>query len=80
MGKKIAVTTDLEWGQSFYIKNDPEQDEYHLVGVRLDAGTRNLMFKLRHMSYAVWVYDFECAPGPDILKRQRNENKEDEEE
>jgi hypothetical protein len=73
----ISIKTDLEWGQSFYIKTDPIQIERQLTGVTLRPG-KGVVFSLSYMGEELDVYDFEVTPEPDKLKQI--ENKEPPEE
>lgn len=56
----IKVKTDLEWGQEFYLKSDPEQFKHLLVGVILLPGNQ-IQFMLSYSGDIVTVYDFECS-------------------
>lgn len=71
----IKVKTDLEFGQSFYIKNDPEQLEHLLVGVIIlsgDKGGTQLKFLLSHLGQTCEVWDYEVSPTCDMIKRMGN--------
>lgn len=72
----ISIKTDLEFGSSWYILNDPEQNEYHLIGVVVMPG-KQLKFKLKYMEDEQEVFDFECSQERDILKAQKYEDDED---
>lgn len=60
----IKVKTDLEWGQAFYLKTDPEQFKHLLVGVTLLPGNQ-LKFMLSYQGDVSTVFDFECTAEPD---------------
>lgn len=58
MGKKIKTyKTDLEYGQSCWVKNDHDQYEWILIGIiTLDTG---IMFRIKWMNEIMEVYDYE---------------------
>lgn len=63
----ISIKTDLEWGDLWYIKNDPDQFEYSLVGVVVLPG-KQIKFLLDLMGDVFEVWDFECSKTPDENK------------
>ena len=63
----IKIRTDLEFGDVWYIKNDPEQLERLLVGVVFLPGGQ-LKFELSYMGEVVTVWDFECSKSIDKTK------------
>ena len=73
----VSIKTDLEWGDVWYIKNDPDQKEYHLVALTLRPG-KGILFTLDFMGEELEVYDFQCSKEPDTLKQLKS--KEDGEE
>jgi len=63
----IRIKTDLDFGQVFYVKNDPDQFEYILVGIKI-LPSNQIKFILSLMGEECEVYDFECSTDPDKLK------------
>lgn len=56
----IKIKTDLEFGQTWYIKNDPDQFEHKLVGIIILPGNQ-FKFRLSYLGDQTEVYDFECS-------------------
>ncbi len=78
MGKKIKTfKTDLEYGQSCWVKNDMEGYEWILIAViTLDTG---VMFRIKWMQEIMEVYDFEVTFDRDAIKTvEKEETDEDE--
>jgi len=63
----IKIKTDLEWGQTFYLKNDEAQLDRALVGVVLLPGN-TVKFQLSLLGEIVEAYDFECSSTKDLNK------------
>lgn len=63
----IRIKTDLEFGDIFYIKSDPEQLEHALVGVVFLPGNA-IRFRLSYLGEEYEVYDFETSKEKDTLK------------
>lgn len=63
----IRIKTDLEWGQSFYVKNDPDQYEHKLVGIVI-VPPNQLKFRLSYLGDVFELFDFECSTTKDINK------------
>lgn len=59
----ISIKTDLNWGDIWYIKGDPDQYPYQLVGIVVIPG-KQFKFKLDFMGEVIEVYDFECSAIP----------------
>lgn len=78
----IKYESALKWGETFYLKSDPEQAEYNLISILLTPG-RSLL-KLRHNGYAVvTVYESETTRQPDMTKLldlKKKQDSEDQEE
>ena len=62
-----TIKTDLEWGDVFYLKNDPDQEEYLLVGIITLPGNQ-VQFILSYYGDEIRVFDFECSKEKDKLK------------
>jgi len=60
----ISIKTDLEWGEIFYIKTDPEQIPGMLVGIVYLPG-KVLKFRLSYEGEVFEVYDFEVSKEKD---------------
>lgn len=69
----IKVKTDLTWGQTMYLKDDPDQLEHSLVGVNLKPGDV-VKFELSHQGEVCEVYDFEASTEKDKLKEIENKD------
>lgn len=56
---------NLDWGQTMYVMNDPEQLPHHLIGVQFLPGGA-MKYKLKYFSdlEAQYYYDFECTTEP----------------
>lgn len=75
-----TIKTDLEWGDVFFLKVEPEQNEYHLVGLVHLPGSQ-LQFILSRMGEdEIRVYDFECSKERDEVKRLKNQRDDDDNE
>lgn len=70
----IRIKTDLFFGQTWYIKNDPDQLPHALVRVIIDPPMQ-FKFRLSYLGDIVEVYDFECSLEPDDTKRLSYEDK-----
>jgi hypothetical protein len=68
----IKIKTDLEFGDIFYIKADPDQLEHFLIEVIIVPGSIEpkgaLKFKLSHQGETCIVWDFECSKVRDKNK------------
>lgn len=64
----IKYESALKWGDVFYLKNDPDQFEYCLIGIALWPGKPQLV--LRHSGeFQVEVYEAETTREPNIRKK-----------
>jgi hypothetical protein len=63
----IKIKTDLEFGDVFYMKNDPDQTEHLLVGIIICPGNQ-FKFQLSYLGDVCTVWDFETS-------RTRDQNK-----
>lgn len=73
----IRIKIDLDFGQSIWLKNDPDQEEYILSRVLISPGNQ-IKFELSYLGSTVEVYDFEISTEPDKLKMLKSkENGED---
>jgi hypothetical protein len=68
--KGINVKTDLQWGDTWYIKSDEYQYGYALVGLVLLPG-KQLRFRLSYCGEIFEVFDFECSQERDEEKASR---------
>jgi len=63
----IRIKTDLVWGQAIYLKNDPDQISYDLVGIQyLPGGVLKFMLKHYLDKKTREFYDFQCSVEPRI--------------
>ena len=69
----ISVKTDLDWGDIFYIKTDPEQIPAMLVGLVYLPG-KAMKFRLSFEGEIFEVYDFEVSKERDILNFEDKED------
>lgn len=70
----IKIKTDLEFGDVWYLKNDPYQSEYLLIGVVIRPGA--VLFLLDFLGEQIEVYDFECSKERDELKVIKSSSEE----
>mgnify|MGYP006266477595 CR=1 FL=1 len=61
----IRIKTDLDFGQVWYIKYDPDQFEHQLVGLVVLPGNQ-FKFRLSYMGEISELYDFECSQEKNI--------------
>lgn len=64
----IRIKTDLEFGQSVYVKNDPEQLEHHLIAIKI-MPPNQLVLVIDYLGSVFEFYDFQCTPTPgDVIE------------
>lgn len=63
---KIVVIDENDYGRIYYLRNDPAQREYILVGYSLRPGSKVLV--LSYMGEETEAYDCECSEQRDALK------------
>lgn len=56
----IKIKTDLEFGQTVYLKIDPQQEPYTLVAVKVMPGNQ-LKFVLAAYDAEMEVWDFQIS-------------------
>lgn len=71
----IKIKTDLDFGQIFYLKSDPDQFEHRLVGVEFLPGNA-VRFRLSCMGEECQVYDFEASSVIDQAKVDKSKDDE----
>lgn len=84
---RIVFTTDLYFGQTWYIDNDPDQDPYKLIDINLGPGVQtkdgkqipSVKLHLQYMRTKIWVDDFQCSLEPDAFKKIENRSNDDDE-
>jgi hypothetical protein len=64
----IRVKTDIDFGDIFYLKSDPDQTEHILVGLIIVPGNQ-IKFRLSCFGDICEVYDFEASKEIDELKK-----------
>jgi hypothetical protein len=72
----MKIKTDLEFGQVWYIKDDPDQYPHRLVRVIIDPPMQ-FKFRLSYLGDIVEVFDFECSLEPDTSKTLNYEEKDE---
>jgi hypothetical protein len=63
----ISIKTDIDFGDIFYLKSDPDQFEHRLVGIIVMPGNQ-IKFILSCMGDKVTVWDFEATKDRDETK------------
>lgn len=63
----IKIKTDLEFGQTWYLKDDPEQLPHRLVRVIIEPPMQ-FKFVLSYLGERYEVFDFECSLERDESK------------
>lgn len=63
----IKIKTDIEFGDTFYLKDDPEQLEHSLISIMVLPGNA-FKFRLSHQGVKCWVHDFEASKQRDDVK------------
>lgn len=71
----IRIKTDLEFGDIFYLKTDPDQFEHELVGVLFLPGNA-IKFLLEYGGDTIQVYDFQCSKERDPNKASDAEDED----
>ncbi len=71
----IKYSSDLKWGDIFYLKCDEDQLEHCLVGINLTPGKPKLV--LSFLGETVLVYECETTREPDKKKRLGIDGKPD---
>lgn len=62
----MVIKTKFKFGDSVYVKNDPAQLEYHLIGViQRPSG---MLYELSYLGDIIELYEFEVSDSKDILK------------
>ena len=64
----MQVTIPFKYGQTIYMKDDPDQYSCTIVGFILEPN-KNLKLKLSYLGEIYEVYDFEVSRTPSELKR-----------
>lgn len=62
----MVIKTKFKFGDSVYVKNDPAQLEYILIGVIQRPGA--MSYELSYLGEVIEVYEFEVSDTKDILK------------
>ena len=75
----ISLKTDLEWGDVFYLKTDPEQSPCILVGL-IYMPSKALKFILSLDGVTYEVYDFEASKEKNELKLFKDKGNDEEDD
>lgn len=73
----MIIKVKYEYGDSVYIKHDPEQIQYELVGVIGRPGSTS--FELSHLGEVIEMYDFQVSKTRDEMKMLGLEKNKEEE-
>lgn len=71
----ISIKTDLEFGDTFYLKDDPFQQEHSLIAVVFCPG-KTVKFRLSLCGEIMEVYDFEASKDRDEAKALKAKEEE----
>ena len=71
----MVIKTKHKFGDTLFIKNDPSQLEYTLIGVIQRPGA--MSYELSYLGDVVEVYDFEVSDTKDVLKQLLQQNDEE---
>ena len=74
--RTFKIKTDLEFGQTLYLKSDPYQHEYKLVRVIVDPPNQ-IKMGLSFLGEIAEVFDFEISTERDDLKYMEAKDCED---
>ena len=72
----MTIKTKYKFGDTLYIKNDPEQSEYFLVG--LIARPSGILYELSFLGEILIVNEFEISETKDPLKTMGIDKEEEE--
>lgn len=72
----IRIKTDLDWGNTFYLKDDIDQLPHSLVSIRVMPGNQ-LKFELSHQGEVTEVWDFEATQEYDKIKALNADTKDE---
>lgn len=64
----IRIKTDLNFGDIWYCRSDPDQLPHILTGVVILPGNE-IMFKLSYMGDTIELFSFECTQEPSSLAK-----------
>lgn len=62
----MTVKTKFSFGDPVYIKHDPEQHEYELIGVIVRPGS--IAYELSFLGEIIEMYDFQVSDTRDEVK------------
>lgn len=72
----MVVRLKYNFGDTLFIKNDPEQKEFILVGIHYQPGNL-ISLDLSYIGDIVTVYEFEVSETKDVLKKLLNDEKDE---
>lgn len=75
----IKYDSQLKWGDKFYLKTDPDQLEYCLIGIKLTPGKPKLELRNEGL-HKITVYEAETSREIDVQKKLNIDNKKAEED
>ena len=62
----MTIKAKYDFGDSLYIKHDPEQREYELIGIVVRPG--NIAYELSYLGEIIEMYDFQISDTRDEVK------------
>lgn len=62
----MTIKTDFKFGDIVYIKHDPEQKEYEVVGILARPGS--IQIEIDYLGDVVEMYDFQLSHEKDPVK------------
>lgn len=72
----IRIKTDLDFGQTIYIKTDPDQVDHTLIGIKV-VPPNQIKFILSCYGEICELYDFECSTVRDDEKFYESKSKDE---
>lgn len=62
----MTIKTKFNFGDPVYVKHDPEQQEYELIGVVSRPGC--IMYELSYLGETIEMYDFQVSDTRDEVR------------
>lgn len=71
----MVIKTKYNFADIVYIKHDPEQKGYEVVGIRATPGA--IMIELDYLGEIIEVYEFQISVNKDVLMSLTSTEKND---
>jgi hypothetical protein len=71
----MTIKTKHSFGDIVYIKHDPEQKGYEVVGIKANPGS--ILIELDYLGDIIEVYEFQISGDKDVLKSLTSIDKND---